>query len=208
MPALHRGSQALSRGRGRWRGSSAERERWIWATGCSRVTRQLLQWNDDFRRTDRSGEGDRRRRRRQPSPPQHRNHRACGPRQDHLGRRVVASERGIPRERAGRGTGSRQHRPRARAWDHDHGQEHGHPVSGHHYQYRRHARARRFRWRGGTHADDGRWCAATGRCLRGAAATDPLRVAQGARAGAGDDRRHQQDRPAGRASRRSARRDL
>ena len=49
-------------------------------------------------------------------------------------------------------------------------------------QHRRHPRPRRLRRRGRAGADDGRRRAAAGRRLRGPAAADPLRAAQGARA--------------------------
>ncbi len=49
-------------------------------------------------------------------------------------------------------------------------------------QHRRHARPRRLRRRGRAHAGDGRRRDAAGRRLRGPAAADPLRAAEGARA--------------------------
>ena len=63
---------------------------------------------------------------------------------------------------------------------------------------------RRFRRRGRADAGDGRRRAAAGGCLGRPAAPDPVRAAQGARAPADADRRHQQDRSRRtRASRRS-----
>ena len=67
---------------------------------------------------------------------------------------------------------------------------------------------RRLRRRGRAGADDGRRGAAPGRRLRGPAAADPLRAAQGAGGEAAGDPRRQQGRPAGRADRRGRRRGL
>ena len=63
-------------------------------------------------------------------------------------------------------------------------------------QHRRHARARRLRRRGRARADDGRRRAAARRRVRGPAAADALRAAQGARGPAAGDPRRQQGRPA------------
>ena len=76
------------------------------------------------------------------------------------------------------------------------------------HQHHRHPRPRRLRWRGRARPVDGRRRRAARRRLRGPAAADPLRAAQGAR------RRHaghpggQQDRPPRRPDRRGRRRDL
>ena len=67
---------------------------------------------------------------------------------------------------------------------------------------------RRLRRRGRADAVDGRRRAAPGRRLGGAAAADPVRAAQGARAAPDADHRHQQDRPARRADPGSPERDL
>ena len=75
-------------------------------------------------------------------------------------------------------------------------------------QHRRHARPRGLRRRGRARADDGRRRAAAGRRLRGPAAADPLRAAQGARVAAARDPRRQQGRPARRAHHRGGRRGL
>ena len=75
-------------------------------------------------------------------------------------------------------------------------------------QHRRHARPRRLRRRGRARADDGRRRAAARRRVRGPAAADALRAAQGARGAAAGDPRRQQGRPAGRAHRRGRRRGL
>ena len=69
-------------------------------------------------------------------------------------------------------------------------------------QHHRHARSRRLRRRGRARADDGRRRAAARRRERGAAAADPLRAPQGARAAAPRRARRQQDRPARRPARR------
>ena len=69
-------------------------------------------------------------------------------------------------------------------------------------QHHRHARPRRLRRRGRAGAVDGRRRAAARRRLRGAAAADPLRAAQGARGQAAGDPRDQQGRPARRPHRR------
>ena len=134
--------------------------------------------------------------RRQRLPPQRRHHRARRPRQDDPGGRAAAPERHVPRERARRRARDGQHRPRARARHHHPRQEHRGPLQGPPHQHRRHPRPRRLRRRGRAHAvDGGRRGPARGR-VRGPAAADPLRAAQGARAPPGSGRRDQQDRPA------------
>ena len=67
---------------------------------------------------------------------------------------------------------------------------------------------RRLRRRGRARADDGRRRAAARRRLRGPAAADALRAAQGARGAPAGDPRRQQGRPARRAHRRGRRRGL
>ena len=75
-------------------------------------------------------------------------------------------------------------------------------------QHRRHARPRRLRRRGRARPDDGRRGPAARRRLRGPAAADPLRPAQGARGEAAGDPRRQQGRPPRRPHRRGRRRGL
>ena len=77
---------------------------------------------------------------------------------------------------------------------------------GHQDQHRRHAGPRRLRRRGRAHSAHGGWRAARRRRVRRPDAADALRAAQGARARSHADRRHQQDRPAGRRSDARARR--
>ena len=62
-------------------------------------------------------------------------------------------------------------------------------------QHHRHPRPRRLRWRGRARPVDGRRHRAAGRRLRGPAAADPLRAAQGAQRRHAGDPRGQQDRP-------------
>ncbi len=76
------------------------------------------------------------------------------------------------------------------------------------HQHRRHPRPRRLRRRGRAHPGHGRRRDAARRRLRGPAAADPLRAAQGARARPAADRRHQQDRPPRRAAAGGPERDL
>ncbi len=75
-------------------------------------------------------------------------------------------------------------------------------------QHHRHPRPRRLRWRGRARPVDGRRHRAAGRRLRGPAAADPLRAAQGAQRRHAGDPGRQQDRPPRRAHRRGRRRDL
>ena len=86
--------------------------------------------------------------------------------------------------------------PRAREGHHDPRQEHRGPPRRREAQHRRHAGPRRLRRRGRARADDGRRRAAARRRLRGPAAADALRAAQGARGAAAGDPRRQQGRPA------------
>ena len=81
-------------------------------------------------------------------------------------------------------------------------------VEGHAYQHRRYARPRRLRRRGRAHPQHGRWRHRAGRRLRRSAAADEVRRLEGAEARPPPDRRHQQDRPSGRAAPRSAERGL
>ncbi len=103
-------------------------------------------------------------------------------------------------------------RPRAREGHHDPRQEHGDHVQRHarrrrpdHHQRDRHPRPRRLRRRGRARPVDGRRRRAAGRRVRGPAAADPLRAAQGARGEAAGDPRSS-TRPTGptRASPRSS----
>ena len=86
-------------------------------------------------------------------------------------------------------------RARARARHHHPRQEHRGPLPRHQDQHRRHPRPRRLRRRGRARAQDGRRRPPAGGRLRGPAAPDPLRAAQGARGAAAPGRGHQQDRP-------------
>ena len=76
------------------------------------------------------------------------------------------------------------------------------------HQHHRHPGPRRLRRRGRARPVDGRRGRAAGRRLRGPAAADPVRAAQGARREAAGDPLHQQGRPARRAHRRGRRRGL
>ena len=76
------------------------------------------------------------------------------------------------------------------------------------HQHHRHPRARRLRWRGGARSGDGRRRSAAGRRLRGPAAPDPVRAAQGAGQEAADHRGGQQGGPPRRPHRRGGRGDL
>ncbi len=139
--------------------------------------------------------------------PQHRDHRPRRPRQDDAGRRAAPAVGHLRRpRRAGRPGDGR--RPGARAGHHDPGQERRLPLRGHEDQHHRHARPRRLRRRGGARPDDGRRRAAAGRRVRGAAAADPVRAAQGAGRPAAGDPGGQQGRPAGRPDRRGGGRGL
>ncbi len=127
--------------------------------------------------------------------PKRRHHRPRRPRQDDAGRRPAPAERCLPREPGAPRAHHGLERARARARDHDPGQEHRGPLPRHQDQHRRHPRPRRLRRRGRARAQDGRRRAAAGRRLRGAAAPDALRAAQGARGAAAAGGRDQQDRP-------------
>ena len=139
---------------------------------------------------------------RKSAPAQRRHHCARRSRQDHAGGCPAAPERRVPRQRARGRTGDGQQRARARARHHDPREEHRGPLPGRPDQHRRHARPRGLRRRGRADAVDGRRRDAAGRCVRGAAAADAVRAAQGSRAPADADRRDQQDRPSRRARRR------
>ena len=81
-------------------------------------------------------------------------------------------------------------------------------YSGGEAQHRRHPRPRRLRRRGRARPDDGGRGAAARRRLRGAAAADALRAAQGAGGAPAGDPRRQQGRSPRRARRRGDRRGL
>ena len=138
-------------------------------------------------------------------PEKHRDHRPRRPRQDDAGRRHALADRDLPqrpgRQRAGDGLDG----PRAREGDHDPRQEHRGQPRRRQVQHRRHPRPRRLRRRGRAGPDHGRRGAAPGRRLRGAAAADPLRAAQGAGVETAGDPRRQQGRPARRPHRRGRR---
>ena len=75
-------------------------------------------------------------------------------------------------------------------------------------QHHRHPWPRRLRWRGRARTVDGRRHRAARRRLRGSAAADPVRAAQGAGAKASRRTRGQQGRPSRRPDRGGRRRDL
>ena len=141
-------------------------------------------------------------------PPQRRDHRPRRPRQDHAGRRDAVAVRRLPRQPGRQRARDGLDGPGAREGHHDPGQEHGRAVRRREAQHRRHARPRGLRRRGRAGPDDGRRRAAAGRRLRGPAAADALRAAQGAREPAAGDPRGQQGRPARRPHRRRGRRGL
>ena len=161
-------------------------------TGALQSLRDLVYWRDAFLLEDPAG-------RRQPAAPQRRHRRARRSRQDHAGRRDAAPERHLPRQRAGRRPGDGQQRARARARHHDPCEEHRRSLPGPADQHRRYARPRRLRRGSRAHAGNGRRHRPAGGCVRGPAAADPLRAAQGAGARPVAGRRHQQDRSARRA---------
>ena len=139
---------------------------------------------------------------------QHRHHRPRRPRQDHAGRPAAAAIRRLSREPArGRARHGFQ-RPRARARHHHPGQGRFGALEGHPHQYRRYARPRRFRRRGGAHPQHGRRRAGAGGCRRRSAAADQVRGVEGAQDGAQAHRRHQQGGPLRRAAGRSHQRSL
>ena len=140
--------------------------------------------------------------------PQRRHHRPRRSRQDDAGRRDAVAERRLPREPGRRRARDGLDGPRTREGHHDPRQEHVGPLPRRQAQHRRHAGPRRLRRRGRARADDGRRRAAAGRRLRGPAAADALRPAQGARVAPPGDPRRQQGRPARRAHRRGGRRGL
>ena len=118
--------------------------------------------------------------------PQHRDHRACRPWQDHAGRRAAEAVRHLPREPGDGRAGARFERPRARARHHHPRQGDLGRVAGPPHQHRRHARPRRLRRRGRAHPRHGRRRAAARRRRRGADAADQVRHRQGAaRSGCG-----------------------
>ncbi len=141
-------------------------------------------------------------------PAQRRDRRPRRPRQDDAARRHALAVRRLPRrlrrQRARHGLDG----PRAREGDHDPRQEHVGRPRRREAQHHRHAGPRRLRRRGRARADDGRRDPPARRRLRGPAAPDPLRAAQGARAAAAGDPRDQQGRPSRRADRRGRRRGL
>ena len=141
-------------------------------------------------------------------PPQRRDHRPCRPWQDHAGRRDAVAVRCLPGQRGRGRPRDGLDGPRAREGHHDPRQEHRGPVRRRQAQHRRHARPRGLRRRGRARPDDGRRRAAARRRLRGPAAADALRAAQGAREPAARDPGGQQGRPARRPHRRGRRRGL
>ena len=143
--------------------------------------------------------------------PQRRDHRARRPWQDDARRPAVPPVGHLPRQPARRRARDGFQRPRERARDHHPCQMHLGRMERcqrqhHAHQHRRHARPRRFRRRGRAHPQHGRRRHPAGRRGRGPDAADQVRHRQGAEPGPSPDRRGQQDRPPGRAARRSARR--
>ncbi|MCK7467521.1 MAG: hypothetical protein MZU91_04925 [Desulfosudis oleivorans] len=141
--------------------------------------------------------------------PQPRHHRPRRPRQDDAGRRAAVPERHVPRQRARGRARDGQHRPRARARHHDPGQEHRRPLRRRADQHRRHARATPT----SAARSSGRSSMVDGVLLLVDASEGPLpqtrfvlRKALERRLAA--DRRHQQDRPAGRPDPGGAQRGL
>ena len=103
--------------------------------------------------------------------------------------------------------------PRAGEGHHDPRQEHRGALPpggrrGGHDQHHRHAGPRGLRRRGRARPHDGRRRAATGRRERGAAATDPVRAAQGAAGEAADHLGDQQGGPTRRPDQGGRRRDV
>ena len=139
---------------------------------------------------------------------QHRDHRACRPRQDDPGRPAAAAVRHLPREPAGSRAGDGQQRPRARARDHHPRQMHLGGLEGCPDQHRRHAGPRRFRRRGRAHPVHGRQLPPAGRRGRGADAADQVRARQGLAQRAAADRGDQQGGQARAALDRGPERDL
>ncbi len=140
--------------------------------------------------------------------PQPRDRRARRSRQDHAGRRTAVAVGRLPRQPGRRRPGHGLDGPRAREGDHDPRQEHRRAPRRHQAQHHRHPGSRGLRRRGRARPDDGRRRAAAGRRLRGAAAADALRTAQGARGATAGDPRDQQDRQARRPHQRGDRRGL
>ncbi len=101
----------------------------------------------------------------------------------------------LPRRPGRRHPGARLDGPRAREGHHDPRQEHLPALQGGEAQHHRHPRPRRLRRRGRAGADDGGRGAAARRRLRGPAAPDPLRAAQGAGGEAARDPGRQQGGP-------------
>ena len=146
-------------------------------------------------------------------PAQCRHHRPRRPRQDHLGGRHAVAIRSLPGEPGREHPGHGLDGPGAGEGHHDPGQEHrGRSCPGRwfhgHDQHHRHPRPRRFRRRGRARSGDGGRGAAAGRRLRGAAAADPLRAAQGAGQEPADHRGDQQGRSSRCPDRRGRRRGL
>ena len=131
-----------------------------------------------------------------PEPPQHRDHRARRPRQDHARGQAAAPVGHARCPQARHRARDGLERARARARHHDPREEHRDPVARLPHQHRGHARPRGLRRRSGARAvDGGLRAAARGRRGRPDAA-DALRHAEGLRARPRADRRRQQGRPA------------
>ncbi len=141
-------------------------------------------------------------------PAQRGDHRPRRSRQDDACRPALPPVGHVPRQPAGRGAGDGFERPREGARDHHPRQVHERRMARNSHQHRRHARSRRLRRRGRADPLHGRRRHPAGRCRRRADAADQVCHRQGARARPSPDRRRQQDRPSGRAPRRSARRSV
>ncbi len=138
--------------------------------------------------------------RRAQRPAQPGDHRARRPRQDHAGGRAPAPDGHLPRERdAGRPRPGLR-RPGAREGHHHPGQADDGGLPRRAAEHRRHPRPRRLRRRGGTRPPHGGRGAAAGGRLRGSAAPDAVRAAEGHAAPPAGDRGAEQDRPLRRAS--------
>ena len=145
-----------------------------------------------------------------PGRPAQRGHRGPRrPRQDHPGRRDALAVRRLPGQPAGRRAGDGLGGAGAREGHHDPGQEHVGAPRRAQGQHRRHPGTRGLRRRGGAEPAHGRRRAAARRRLRGPAAPDPVRAAQGpgrpAAGGAGGQQGGPPRRAAGRGGGRGLR---
>ena len=140
--------------------------------------------------------------------PQRGDHRARRPWQDHAGRRDAVAVRRVQGRSGGGDAGARLDGPRAREGHHDHVEEHSAALWRGQAEHRRYAGARGLRRRGRARPDDGGRRAAAGGRLRGSAAADAVRAAQGARGAPAGDPGRQQGRSLRRPRRRGGRRGV